>query len=608
MAPVTPYVVGPSAATEGAIVANVAGTPTFLVNTYFNIASSNDVLMLSPNGGTTLTVDITDGLYSPTELCASLVTIYAAATTSAGAITAAYNTSTYKYSITAGTGETIKYLNSGSDGGATWGFTADSSAALTITSDSAVEAANNITFTFAENDNADTCDYAINEVTTNKWVNATTGVITSASTLWNLYSGWDGNHEGTVTVTGLTAYTGYRFKVLTRDEADVQTAFSGTSATMYSHINIDYGDVSAEVSREVTSGQTKIKLGGLDGSSATLATSGTHGAISCTFALQNNYNISGSVQMQYSEDGSTYSNAKDFFDVDSTRATLRVNTDSAGATQSLIITQGEYASGGLLAEEISTKILTNSTLTATQTNLVTVVYSNTTGKYTFDALAGHTINIEYYDYSDAAYMIGFTDNAAASQIIVSDESRGQCPRGQTTLAAGREHEIYWDSYFDAGKSEYDTSVYLRMIPYDEPSLAGSAGATETSQAFTIDNRPSAATLTTYDTFTFDEDTTPAFVFTMRDVYGGSVLYPKLIVYDYNDSVEFTKELSTNPTGWMYQQDGATYTACVLTGIPAEFIDGTNKVRYTPPSADALDIANKKPYKATIHQGELRDRS
>ena len=358
MSPVSPVITGPSAAATGSIQASVAGTPTFLVNTYFNITSSNDILMLSPNSGTTLTVDISDGLYSPTALTAELVTKYAAATASAAAVTSAYNTSTFKFSITAGTSETVKYLDSGSDGGDTWGFTADTAAALTITSDTPTESSGNITFTFAQNDNVDAVEYGIYDVGNDAWVNNSTGA-TGAASVWATYSAWSTSHVGTVTVTGLTTYTGYRFAVLTRNESEEQAAFSATSATMYSHVNIDYGDVSSELSREITSGQTKIELGGSDGAGSTLTTSNTSGAIGCTFSLVNNAETTSSVRMQYSEDNSTYSDALDFFQVTANNATLRINIDNGPATQSVILTQAVYADGAALASHVQTRVQAN---------------------------------------------------------------------------------------------------------------------------------------------------------------------------------------------------------------------------------------------------------
>ncbi len=609
MSPVSPAITGPSAAATGSIQASVAGTPTFLVNTYFNITSSNDILKLSPNDGSTLTIDIDDGLYSPTALTAELVTKYAAATASAAAIISAYNASTYKFSITAGTGETVKYLDSGSDGGDTWGFTADTAAALTITSDTPTESSGNLTFTFAQNDNVDVVEYSIYDVGNDAWVNNSTGA-TGAATVWATYSAWSTSHAGTVTITGLTTYTGYQFAILTRNESEEQAAFSATSATMYSHVNIDYGDVSSELSREITSGQTKIELGGGANSGSTLTVTGTNGAIACELSLVNNFDTTSSVHMLYSEDNSTYNNALSFYQITADNATLRVNTDSAGATQSVILTSATYTTGTTLASHVETRINANATLTNSGAADLSVAYSSSTGKYSIDAGGGHTVNIEHFDYGEGSYLIGFTDDVAATQVATSNESRGESPYSLSTSATGVVHTIYWDSYEDSGRSEFDESVYLRQIPYDETNAnngSGSVGATETSQAFTVDNRPATTTVTNFDTFEFDEDTTPQFTFTMRTTKGGSKLYPKIIVYDINDNPQFTRELSTGITGWMYQQSGGTYTDTVITGIPAEYIDGTNKVRYTVQSDDGLTAANKKAYAVTIHQGEIRDR-
>lgn len=100
---------------------------------YFEITAENDVLNMTYNSVTS-DVDVPDGTYEGDDLAAALET----AIDSAFSITStvAYNSSTYKFTITV-LANTITIDVSASDGALTFGFTSDPTAALSIVSDQA---------------------------------------------------------------------------------------------------------------------------------------------------------------------------------------------------------------------------------------------------------------------------------------------------------------------------------------------------------------------------------------------------------------------------------------------------------------------------------------
>jgi hypothetical protein len=234
-----------------------------------------------------------------------------------------------------------------------------------------------------------------------------------------------------------------------------------------------------------------------------------------------------------------------------------------------------------------------------------VLYSTTTFKYTIDATSGHTIALDYWN-SDGAYTFGFNTTTTAAQTAVSVESRGVCPRTMPTNSTGVESTVYWDSYTDAGKSESDSTVSVRLTPYDTSPSGGDAGASAVSNTFEVDNSPVQVTLTNADGYSWDEDTTPAFVATMGNIRGGSALFFKLVILDYSDTLILTADSSLSIDGWEYQPSGSSYVACPISGVSAQYIDGTNKVRYTVQAGSALTPSNAEPYKITLRQGEIRD--
>ncbi|MCK5603901.1 hypothetical protein KAR91_18585 [Candidatus Pacearchaeota archaeon] len=207
------------------------------------------------------------------------------------------------------------------------------------------------------------------------------------------------------------------------------------------------------------------------------------------------------------------------------------------------------------------------------------------------------------------------NNTTTSRIVVefseddvtyaaaTEGTGGDGVTGLTTNAVGIEHEYIWDSYTDAGLSEQDDTVYLRITPYDASPAGGDAGAARTSDAFPVDNRPGVVTLLNSDGFTFAKDTTPTFQAIMVTIRGGTHLFFRLIVEDSNDVQQFDTGSGEVLDGWEYEDGLTNWTQVPVTGVPAAKIDGANKIRYTIQSWNEITADNDNPYRATMKQCE-----
>jgi len=281
----------PTSIGSKASAANVPTTPLFVRNSDLQITSSADVLVFTSDLGGPVSIDIDDGVYSPTARATELQTKMNADTTltGTGTITFAvsYDEATNLYQIDAGTGHTIAYTQSGSDGGASFGYTEDAAASQIIYSDVAIEGSLTITFLFTENSNSDVCEYAVKNVTTGTWLD-TDGSDNGGSEVWALFEDWDnGAADGYVTVTGLTPSTIYTFQVKARNEDDVATALSTVSAQMMTCLNLDPGSFSEAYEREVCTGEVKIDEDGY-GTDIAIETSGTYGNITVKVKAKSN--------------------------------------------------------------------------------------------------------------------------------------------------------------------------------------------------------------------------------------------------------------------------------------------------------------------------------
>jgi len=591
--------------------ANVPGVPTWVESTQFRITSSNDVLVLTSDQGGPVSIDVPDGVYTCPALAAALQDAMNAdgTLTGSGTITfsVSYDDTASKFTIDAGSGHTIAFTYSGSDAAETFGFDGDKSASQTITSDSETHGTGTITFDFEANGNGDNVEYAIFSNTDGKYVGAD-GVPDEASEVWQTRADWNnGGQAGRVTVVGLTDYTSYTFKIKARNEAGDETDFCADSAAMNTKPNIDWGDPSDALTRRVTTGNTRIKENGVEVSSSVTKTvyiNGTCKAIPVQFALENYDSTTSRVVMEFSEDdGNTWNPAHTFFDIYSGNKTLRFTSDQGGPVD-ISIAEATYDTGAALAAELQSKMNADGTLTGSGTITFSVSFNTSTGKYTIDAGAGHTIALDYYN-SNGAYAFGFTDNKSASQTITSDESRGDPPNTLSTSQSGTSHTIYWDSGRDAGKSEHKTATKLRLTPYDSSPSGGDAAKAEVSDAFEVDNRPSRVTVQNYDGRAFDKDTTPVFSCVMGEINCGRYLFFEITIEDGNGQTVLRTSSAENVVGWEYETSPGNWSSVTPQGINIRYADGTNRVRYTCQAP--LEADNTKDFTITFRQGETRDR-
>ncbi len=599
--------------------ANVPGIPAFSSGEQFRIVTAtNDVLKLAYDGGALTTVTLCAGVYTYTTLAAEIETQVDAAFTITSTVSFEdadeYHES--KFTIAVTTGHTIDYTNTASTAGATIGFTADTTAAVSITSDSYVHGLNTITFTFDDNDNGTDCEYALYSNTDSKYI-GTDGVADEASAVWQTYANWsNGGASGTVTVVGLTDYTDYTFKAKARNADDVETAFSSNSSNMSTYVALDFSDQSDEREREITTGNTKII--NTTANCPTVDTTQTYGDIKVTMSLQNHASTASRLTMEYSEDsGVNYSAAHHFFTIDSGNDVLNFTSDQG--TADIDVADGDYATGAAMATALQTAMNANNTLTGTGTITFAVSFSGTTKKYTIDAGTGHTIAYDHYSTNnDGGFTFGFNDSKDAAQTITSQMARGDSPHQLTTDDDGISHDIYWDSYRDAGESEQKTSLaMLRFTPYDASPSGGDAGIAVATAAFTVDNRPVSVTVLNYnvadstydsDNLYFDKDTTPIFAAIMQNVKGGKKLFWRIRVYNNADVLQFSKISAMDITGWEYETAPNTWATVPATGVDPNYVDGVNRIRYTVQAANLLTADNDDPYKIIMNQAELRNRT
>jgi len=102
---------------------------------HFAITASNDVIVLKYDAGVSTNVEVADGTYTGSELATALKTAIDTAFTIAS--TVSWSSTTRLFGINVSGGHTIQYIHSGSDMGPTIGFTANSLAEVSISSDTA---------------------------------------------------------------------------------------------------------------------------------------------------------------------------------------------------------------------------------------------------------------------------------------------------------------------------------------------------------------------------------------------------------------------------------------------------------------------------------------
>lgn len=166
---------------------------------------------------------------------------------------------------------------------------------------------------------------------------------------------------------------------------------------------------------------------------------------------------------------------------------------------------------------------------------------------------------------------------------------GDGTSGLATSGAGTSHTYIWDSVTDVG-SALEDEVYLRIRASDGAAWSGYT----TSSAFTVDNLPTASSLTTPADSWFAKDTTPIFAFTIPTDPGGDYLHFKCDVRNTAGAITLSRESNTTPTGWEYWDDNSSdytgkryrayyvqnLTVSSLTGTTHTFASLTDSVRGT----------------------------
>lgn len=102
----------------------------------FTITAANDTIYLSYDSGSYTACHVADGTYEGSDLATTLQTSIDAALSISS--TVSYSSTTYKFTIAVSVGHTIALQYTNSDMAFTLGFTEDASAAVSITSDTAV--------------------------------------------------------------------------------------------------------------------------------------------------------------------------------------------------------------------------------------------------------------------------------------------------------------------------------------------------------------------------------------------------------------------------------------------------------------------------------------
>jgi hypothetical protein len=253
----------------------------------------------------------------------------------------------------------------------------------------------------------------------------------------------------------------------------------------------------------------------------------------------------------------------------------------------------EVTGGNVKIDETTGVVVSSSSGTAVEaTNNETWFYGNVLLTY----------KLLSYE-SDAATLEGQFSEDGGLNWSTATLSGGDGKTALTSSPTGVSHTILWDSYTDAGTSEYQTDMKLRLRAQD---AEGDWGPYETTAEFTIYNRPAVATVVNSDSRTWDEDTTPVFQSIIPSLRGGTFGFPEIYIYASDGTTlvsGYPKKAVESIAGWNYETAPATWVALTPAGIPTASIDGVNRVRYTVQTALAAG-----DYLASFRLGELRDLS
>jgi len=216
-----------------------------------------------------------------------------------------------------------------------------------------------------------------------------------------------------------------------------------------------------------------------------------------------------------------------------------------------------------------------------------------------------TITYKLLSYeSDMAAIEGQFSEDGGSNWQTATLTGGDGTTGLASSPTGVSHTITWDSYTDAGTSELQTDVKLRLRAQD---AEGDWGPYETSDEFIIYNRPGKPTVVNADSRSWDEDSTPVFNSIIPHFRGGTAIFPEIYIYEDTTGTPavsgYPKKSVEDVTGWEYETDTDVWTQMLVCGIPSTAYNGVRRMRYTVQTP----IAAGK-FLVTMRAGEAQDLS
>lgn len=338
---------------------------------------------------------------------------------------------------------------------------------------------------------------------------------------------------------------------------------------------VTYGDTSASRTLEVTPSDARIKS-----ISAPAAAAEVSGQITVTYLLESDLAVTASIGVQWSADGSSWSNATMGVGGDGTTGL----TSSGAGTSHTYIWDSATDVGAATDTETYVRIRANdgaawSAYTASSAfavyNLpqVTAIASPASG-----VRVSGDVTISYTIKSGMAATASIDPEWSTNGSVWANTTMGTGGDGTTGLAiswAGNAHTYVWDSVTDVG-SNLEDEVYVRIRVNDTYGWS----PYRTSDAFTVDNLPTASSLTTPADNWFAKDTTPIFTFAIPTDPGGDYIHFKCDVRNTAGTIVLSRESNTTATGWEYWDDnssdytGKRYRAYYVQDLTVSSLTGT----------------------------------
>ncbi len=253
----------------------------------------------------------------------------------------------------------------------------------------------------------------------------------------------------------------------------------------------------------------------------------------------------------------------------------------------------EVTSGNVKIDETAGVVVSASSGTAAEATNNQIWY------YGFVTLTYTLLSYE----SDAAAISGRFSEDGGLTWATATLSGGDGISSLTTSPTGVIHTVLWDSYTDAGESEYQTDIMLQLRAQDAEA---DWSAYENTAEFIIYNRPAVSDVVNSDSRSWDEDTTPIFQAIIPYLRGGDHGFPEIYIYESDGTTlasGYPKKAVESIVGWEYEDAPDSWNDFTPSGIPAASIDGVNRYRYTVQTA-----LSAGDYVITMRMGEYSNLS